>query len=147
MHLLAPLAALLGIEVEAITERVRNTLIVNAVMIGLALVGVSFLVAAGFFALAKLYGVIYAALIFAAAFLVLALAVFVGTRIGESRRRRERTEKRRSSETGALVTTAALTALPVLLKSPLLRTIGLPAAAIAAYLLVRGGSDDTDDSA
>ena len=147
MHLLAPLAALLGIEVEAITERVRYTLIVNAVMIGLALVGVSFLVAAGFFALAKLYGVIYASLIFAAAFLVLALAVFLGTRIGESRRRRERTEKRRSSETGALVTTAALTALPVLLKSPLLRTIGLPAAAIAAYLLVRGGSDDTDDSA
>ena len=58
MHLLAPLAALLGIEVEAITERVRNTIIVNAVMIGMALVGVSFLVAAGFFTLAHLYGVI-----------------------------------------------------------------------------------------
>ena len=51
MHLLAPLAALLGIEVEAITDRVRNTIIVNAVMLVLALVGVSFLVAAGFFAL------------------------------------------------------------------------------------------------
>lgn len=147
MNLLAPLAALLGIEVEAITERVRNTLIINAVMIGLALAGVTFLVAAGFFALAELYGGIYAALILAAAFLVLALAVFLGTRIGESRRRHERVEKRLSSETGALVTTAALTALPVLLKSPLLRTIGLPAAAIAAYLLVRGGSDHSDDAA
>lgn len=145
MHLLAPLAALLGIEVEAITERVRNAIIVNAVMIGLALVGVSFLVAAGFFALAALYGVIYAALIFAAAFLLLALAVFLGTRIGESRRRRELAVKRRSSETGAFVTTAALTALPVLLKSPLLRTLSLPAAAIAAYMLIRGGSDKTDD--
>jgi uncharacterized membrane protein len=145
MHLLAPLAALLGIEVEAITERVRNAIIVNAVMIGLALVGVSFLVAAGFFALAALYGVIYAALIFAAAFLLLALAVFLGTRIGESRRRRELADKRRSSETGAFVTTAALTALPVLLKSPLLRTLSLPAAAIAAYMLIRGGSDKTDD--
>lgn len=145
MHLLAPLAALLGIEVEAITERVRNAIIVNAVMIGLALVGVSFLVAAGFFALAALYSVIYAALIFAAAFLLLALAVFLGTRIGESRRRRELADKRRSSETGAFVTTAALTALPVLLKSPLLRTLSLPAAAIAAYMLIRGGSDKTDD--
>ena len=145
MHLLAPLAALLGIEVEAITERVRNAIIVNAVMIGLALVGVSFLVAAGFFALADLYGVIYAALIFAAAFLLLALAVFLGTRIGESRRRRELAEKRRSSETGAFVTTAALTALPMLLKSPALRTLSLPAAAIAAYLLIRGGSDEAED--
>ena len=145
MHLLAPLAALLGIEVEAITERVRNTIIVNAVMIGMALVGVSFLVAAGFFALADLFSVIYAALIFAAAFLLLALAVFLGTRIGESRRRRELAEKRRSSETGAFVTTAALTALPMLLKSPALRTLSLPAAAIAAYLLVRGGSDEADD--
>jgi hypothetical protein len=145
MHLLAPLAALLGIEVEAITERVRNTIIVNAVMIGLALFGIGFLVVAGFLALAELYGAIYAALIFAAAFLVLALAVFLGTRIGESRRRRELADKRRSSETGAFVTTAALTALPVLLKSPLLRTIGLPAAALAAYLLVRGGSDKNED--
>ena len=145
MHLLAPLAALLGIEVEAITERVRNTIIVNAVMIGLALVGVSFLVAAGFFTLANLYGVIYAALILAGAFLLLALAVFLGTRIGESRRRRELANKRRSSETGAFVTTAALTALPMLLKSPALRTLSLPAAAIAAYLLVRGGSDEADD--
>jgi uncharacterized membrane protein len=145
MHLLAPLAALLGIEVEAITERVRNAIIINAVMIGLALVGVSFLLVAGFFALAELYGVIYAALILAAVFLVLALAVYLGTRIGESRRRREVASKRRSSETSAFVTTAALTALPVILRSPLARTIGLPAAAIAAYLLVRGGDDRSED--
>ncbi|KRA50489.1 hypothetical protein [Devosia sp. Root635] len=145
MHLLAPLAALLGIEVEAITERVRNTVIVNAVMIGLALIGVSFLIAAGFFALADLYGTIYAALILAAAFLVLALAVYLGTRIGESRRRRELAGKRRSSETSAFVTTAALTALPVVLKSPLARTIALPAVAFAAYLLVRGGSDAPEE--
>lgn len=144
MHLLAPLAALLGIEVHAVTERIRNTLIVNVVMIALAVVGVSFLVAAGFIALADLYGPIYAALIFAATFLVLALAVFIGTRVGEGRRRREIAEKRRSTETSAFATTAALTALPAILRSPLGRTIALPAAAIAAYLLVRRGGDDTD---
>lgn len=141
MHFLLPLAALLGIEVEAITDRVKTTIIVNAVMIVFGLAGVSFLVAAGFVALSEIVGTIYAALIFAGAFLLLALAVYLGSRVGESRRRREIADKRRSSETSAFVTTAALTALPVLLKSPLLRTIGLPAAAIAAFLLVRNSGD------
>lgn len=145
MPLLAALAALLGIEVEAITERLRNTIIVNAVMIVLAAIGVSFLIAAGFFAVADLYGVIYASLIFAGTFLVLALAVFLGTRLGQNRRKREVAEKRRSTETSAFVTTAALTALPMILKSPLARTLALPAAAIAAYMLVRGGADKTDE--
>lgn len=145
MPVLAPLAALLGIEVEAITERVRNTIIVNAVMLVLALAGIGFLVAAGFLALADLYGGIVAALICAAVFLLLALAVFAGTRIGESRHRRDVAERRRSSETGAFVTTAALTALPVLLKSPLVRRVGLPAAAIAAFLLARGGTQGEED--
>jgi threonine/homoserine/homoserine lactone efflux protein len=146
MHLLAPLAALLGIEVEAITERLRNTIIINVVMIALAVVGVSFLVVAGFLALAQLYGAIYAALILAGGFLLLALAVYLGTRIGEGRRRREAAERRRSTETGAFVTTAALTALPALLKSPLGRAIGIPAAALAAYLLLaRKGDAPRDD--
>jgi len=145
MHLLVPLAALLGIEVEAITERVRNTIIVNVAMIGLGLVGVSFLVAAGFFALADLYGAIYAALILAAVFLVLALAVYLGARMAEGRHRREVANKRRSTETSAFVTTAALTALPAMLKSPLGRAIALPAAALAAYLLVRKSGEPKDD--
>lgn len=141
MHLLLPLAAFLGIEVESLTDRVKNLLIINAVMILLALVGLGFLVAAGFVALAQVIGVIYAALSFAGAFLALALAVYVGTRISENRRRREAAKKRHSSEAGALVTTAALTALPIVLKSPWLRTLALPAAAIAAFLLVRNSSD------
>lgn len=145
MHLLVPLAALLGIEVEAITERLRNTIILNVVMVGMGLVGVGFLVAAGFLALAELYGAIYAALICAALFLVLALAVYLGSRIAEGRHRREVATKRRSTETSAFVTTAALTALPAVLRSPLGRAIALPAAALAAYLLVRKTGDTKDD--
>lgn len=145
MHLLVPLAALLGIEVEAITERLRNTIILNVVMIGMGLVGVGFLVVAGFLALAELYGTIYAALICAALFLVLALAVYLGSRIAEGRHRREVAAKRRSTETSAFVTTAALTALPAVLKSPLGRALALPAAALAAYLLVRKTGDTKDD--
>ena len=145
MNLLVPLAALLGIEIDQITERVRNTVILNAAIALLALIGVSFLIVAGFLAVAESLGAIYAALIFAGGFLLLALAVYLGSLIGKGRHKREVAEKRRSSETSAFVTTAALTALPVILRSPLARTIGLPAAAIAAYLLVRGGSDRTDD--
>ena len=145
MNLLVPLAALLGIEFDSITERVRNAVILNAVIVVFAAVGAFFLVAAGFFALADVLGVIYAALILAAGFLVLALAVYLGSRIGRGRHKREVAEKRRSSETSAFVTTAAITALPVLLKSPLLRRLGIPAAALAAFLLVRGGSDKTDN--
>src|SRR5690606_26147787 len=97
MNLLIPLAGLLGIEVESITERVRNAVIVNAVMIVLGVAGIGFLLAAGVMALADIVGGIYAALIFAAAFLVITLAVYLGTRVGESRRRREVATKRRSS--------------------------------------------------
>lgn len=145
MHLLVPLAALLGIEVEAITERLRNTIILNVVMIGMGLVGVGFLVVAGFLALAELYGTIYAALICAALFLVLAMAVYLGSRIAEGRHRREVAAKRRSTETSAFVTTAAMTALPAVLKSQLGRALALPAAALAAYLLVRKTGDTKDD--
>jgi hypothetical protein len=145
MNLLIPLAGLLGIEVDALTERLKQTIIVNTVMAALALAGLVFLLIAGFLALADLVGPIYAALILAASFLILALAVYLGTRIGEGKRRRQIAEKRRSSETGAFLTTAALTALPVLLRSPVVRTLGLPAAAIAAFLLVRNGGDKTDD--
>lgn len=144
MQLLVSLAALLGLEVGAITDRVKNAIIINALMIVFALVGVTFLIVAGFLALADLVGAIYAALIVAGTFLVLALAVYLGSRIGEGRHKREVANKRRSSETSAFVTTAALTALPVLLKSPLVRTLGLPAAAIAAFLLVRNADDRND---
>jgi hypothetical protein len=145
MHLLVPLAALLGIEVESITARIRNTVIINAVMLGLALIGAVFLLVAGFLALADLYGGIFAALIMAGVFLVLALAIYLGTRIGENRNRRQVAEKRKSTETSAFVTTAALTALPVVLKSPMGRAIALPAAAIAAYLLVRKNSEPKEE--
>jgi hypothetical protein len=145
MHLLVPLAALLGIEVESITARIRNTIIINAVMLGLALIGAVFLLVAGFLALADLYGGIFAALLMAGVFLILALAVYLGTRIGENRNRRQVAEKRKSTETSAFVTTAALTALPVVLKSPMGRAIALPAAAIAAYLLVRKNSEPKEE--
>jgi len=145
MNLLVPLAGLLGIEFDSITERVRNAVILNTVMALFGLIGLIFLIIAGFLAIAAELGGINAALIAGGIFILLALAVYLGSQIGKGRHKREVVEKRRSSEMSAFVTTAAITALPVLLKSPLVRKIGLPAAALAAFLLVRGGSTGTDE--
>jgi hypothetical protein len=142
MNLLVPLAGLLGIEMQAITGRIRNAIIINAAIAVLALAGLVFLLIAGFLAMAEAVGAVYAALILAALFLVLALAVYLGSLIGKSREKRAAVDKRRSAEASAFVTTAAVTALPVLLKSPALRTLGLPAAALAAFFLLRKGGGD-----
>lgn len=141
MPLLAALGTLMGVEVEAVTGRLKASLAVNGAIAVLGLLGLGFLIAAGYIALAQAMGSLYAALVMGGAFLVLALAVYLGAMIGAGRRKQEAMERRRSGETGAFLTTAALTALPVLAKSPTLLRLGLPAAAIAAYLLLRGGSD------
>ncbi len=60
-------------------------------------------------------------------------------------RRRPPLPNRRSSEAGAFVTTAAISALPVLLRSPLIVKLGVPAAALAA-LAYLSSRDDPDAS-
>ena len=147
MSLLVPIAALLGFEVEEITDRLKALAIANAVIALFGLLTLVFLLIAGFLALAAQLGPIYAALIFAGVFFVITAAIVIGMQISENARKRRLAEKRRSSETGAFVTTAALTALPILLKSPLIRNIGLPLAAVVAAAMFVGKSrdDKTDD--
>jgi len=145
MHFLMPLAALLGFEVEAITDRVKRTILLNGLMALFGLVGAIFLLVAAYLALADWLSPLYAALIIAGVFLLAALSVYVSNQIAAGRAKREALTKKRSNETSAFVTTAALTALPALLKSPMVRRFGLPAAALAAFLLVRNGGDRSDD--
>ena len=145
MHFLMPLAALLGFEVEAITDRVKRTILLNGLMALFGLVGAIFLLVAAYVALADWLSPLYGALIIAGVFLLAALSVYVSNQIAAGRAKREALTKKRSNETSAFVTTAALTALPALLKSPMVRRFGLPAAALAAFLLVRNGGDRSDD--
>ena len=145
MHFLMPLAALLGFEVEAITDRVKRTILLNGLMALFGLVGAIFLLVAAYVALADWLSSLYAALIIAGVFVLAALSVYVSNQIAAGRAKREALTKKRSNETSAFVTTAALTALPALLKSPMVRRFGLPAAALAAFLLVRNGGDRSDD--
>ena len=145
MHFLMPLAALLGFEVEAITDRVKRTILLNGLMALFGVVGAIFLLVAAYLALADWLSPLYAALIIAGVFVLAALSVYVSNQIAAGRAKREALTKKRSNETSAFVTTAALTALPALLKSPMVRRFGLPAAALAAFLLVRNGGDRSDD--
>jgi hypothetical protein len=137
MGLIAPLAALLGLETEALLAKAKSAILAYALIGLFLLAAVIFLIAAGYMAVAEELGPILAALLFGGVFLVLALAVYLGTLIGRSRRQRQVAEKRRASESGAFLTTAAITALPLLTKSPMLLRLGLPAAAIAAIALMR----------
>lgn len=141
MNLLVPLAGLLGIEIEAITDRVKTLIIVNAVIGIFGVIGVVFLLIAGFLALSDVYGSIYAALIFGGVFVVLAIAVFLGAKIGEGKRHRQVVERKKSHDTNAFITTAAFSVLPVLLRSPTVRAVGIPAAAVAAFFLARKADD------
>lgn len=142
MGLIAPLAALFGLELESVAARARAAAIVYGLIALFLLAATISLTVAGYLALADLFSPLIAALLMAGLFLVLALAVYAGMLIGRGRTRRHVAERRRASETGAFVTTAALTALPALLRAPALVRIGLPAAAIAAFALLRDRSDD-----
>ena len=68
--------------------------------------------------------------------------------IVESIAKRKAAEKRHAQEKTALVTTAALTALPILLQSSLMRKVGIPVggALAAAFLLSKSnGHHHADD--
>ncbi|WP_052951567.1 hypothetical protein [Devosia soli] len=143
LGLLMPLAGLLGLEVEGLGQRVKTLVIVYALIALSAAIGMVFLIAAGYIALVDVIGLLPATLVMAGAFIALALLFFIGLSIGESRRRRYIAERKRTTDASAYITTAALTALPLLSRSSLLVKLGIPAAAITALTLLRHkkGSD------
>jgi hypothetical protein len=142
MGLIAPIAALLGLEAGSLVDRARTTAITLGLIIVFGMVAAGFLLAAIFMALADLYSPIISALILAGIFLLLAGGVYLSMKAGDARRRREVAERRKTTQTGSLLTTAAFSALPMLVRAPLLIKIGLPAAA-AAFAILRA-SDDED---
>ena len=144
LGLLMPLAGLLGLEVEGLSQRLKGLAIVYALILVCAAIGFGFLIAAGYIALSDAVGPLTATLILAGAFLTVALAVYIGFAISESNRRKRLAERRRSSDAGAFLTTAALTALPLLTRSPMLLRLGIPAAALTVLALLR--EKDTPDS-
>lgn len=139
MQLLVPLAGLLGIEIELLVQRLRQSAVIYG-LIGLsALLALAFGLVALDLWLATLIGPILAALAIAGAFLVIALMAWLVLAVGNSRREKARALRKRSTDGTALITTAALTALPMLIGNPGVRRVGLPLGALAAVLLLMRG--------
>ncbi|WDR04143.1 hypothetical protein PSQ19_09185 [Devosia algicola] len=143
MHIMSSLAGLMGIQLESLTDKLKRTLIISVLIGILVTIALGFALAAGYIALAAKFGPLIAALAMSGGALILALAVYLGSLIGQGSRKRQEVERRHSSESSALITTAAISALPLLLRSPVARTIGLPLAAVAAFFIL--GNDKDND--
>lgn len=146
MHLLLPLASLLGIEVEDLVDRFKQNAIAWMAIALFAMIGVVFLLVALYTGMVGWLGPIWGPLAIAGVALLIALAIFLGVRISSGIVARRETDRRHSAEKTALVTTAAITAMPMLLKSPLVRKVGIPlgGALAALFLLSRSGGHSRD---
>jgi uncharacterized integral membrane protein len=147
LAILTPILSLLGIEVASITDEVKRKAIVWSIIGALGVVFAAFVLVAINTALSYRFGPVVAPLIVAVAAAVLAVAVFLIAHIQDGIAAKRDAERRKNAESTALVTTAILSALPALLRSPVMREIGIPAgAAIAsALLLKRTAARDRDE--
>ena len=134
MQVLTALASILGIEVNVLIDRLRKNAMAWSAVGLFAVIALASLLVAAHTALVGWIGPIWAPLLIAGAALLVALVIFAVVRIMEGIARREEAQRRRAAETTALATTAAITALPMLLKSPLVRNIGLPLGGALAVL-------------
>ena len=139
MHLLALAASVLGIEVDELLEHFRRNVMAWSAVALFAILGGVFLLVALNAWFTLLWGPIVAPLVIGASAMAVALAIWAAIAISESIARRRAAQRRNSAEKTALVTTAALTALPLVLKSDLMRKVGIPigGALAAAYLLAK----------
>lgn len=146
MHLLLPLASILGIEVEDLLDRFKQNAMAWSAIAFFALVGVVFMLVALYTGMVDWLGPIWGPLAIAGGALVVALGIFIGIRIAASIVAHREAQRRHSAEKTALVTTAAITAVPMLLKSPIMKQIGLPVggALAALYLLSKPGGHKDD---
>lgn len=139
MHLLALAASVLGIEVDDLLERLKNNAMAWSAMALFALIGLAFLLMALNAWLTLLWGPVVAPLVIGGVGLLIAGGIWAGITIADHIAKRRGAQRRASAEKTALVTTAALTAAPMLLKSDLVRKVGIPVggALAAAFLLSR----------
>ena len=141
MHLLALAASVLGIEVDELLEHFKKNAMAWSAVALFALIGLAFLLVALNAWFTLMWGPIVAPLAIGAGAIVVALGFYVAIVITDSIAKRHAAQRRNAAEKTALVTTAALTALPLVMKSDLMRKVGIPigGALAAAYLLSKPG--------
>lgn len=132
-------------ETVAALRRARGAAIAYALASLAALCGLGFLIGAGYIWAAARYGSLEAAIGFGVGFLVLSGLILLIFRLSAESRVVRRSRKRNADLT-AVGVTAALAALPVLLRSKggLGAVLG-PAAALVAYAIYRENTKHGDD--
>jgi hypothetical protein len=150
LSLLGPLASILGIEVGEMVERLKQNGVLWGAILLFALVAFVFLLVGANGALGLWVGPLWAPFVMAGGAALVALVVYVATRISAHVAHSKEVQRRRSAETTALVTTAAVTAVPLLFGSPLMKRIGLPLGGALAALFIlmktRHGRDDSHET-
>jgi len=148
MQFLSPIAALLGIELEELLEKLKSGAIAYGVAAAFGLIALAFLLVALNAWLTTLWGPIVAPLAIAVGALLLALVAYGLKAMADAAAHRRALERQRTAEKTALVTTAAVTALPLLMRSDLMKRVGIPlgSALAAAYLLSKPTGPHADDA-
>ncbi len=147
MGLLAPLASLLGIETDMLLKRARESAIAVAAISLFALICISFVLVALYTVLDWWVGPLWSPLIIAGGALVIALILFIALRIEQAAVKRRVEERRAEVESTALLVSAAASAIPDLLRSPMLRNVGLPIALYVGFLMLTGSKKKPDPEA
>lgn len=138
--LLGPLGSLLGLEAQSLKDKLKRQAVLWGTLGALGLIAIAFVLVAINNALSLVVGPIIAPLAIAGAALFIGIVVFLVFHFRATQEARNDAEKQRRAEVTALVTTAAITAIPLIL--PTLRRVGLPAggAAAAIYSLLHSKS-------
>lgn len=141
MKFISAIASLAGLEIDDVIAGAKAKAIVTAVLAVLVGVAVIFGLVAAYVAMSAWIGPLWGALALAGIALVLALIVYIAALVADAGRRRKIEERRRSEMTSA-ATTAAIAAVPGLLRSPLIRRFGIPVAVAVAVVLLGSGDRD-----
>jgi hypothetical protein len=130
LALLGPLGALLGLEAQSLKDRFKRQAVLWGTLAALGLIAAIFVLVAINTALTYAVGPIVAPLIIAGAALLIGIVVFLVFHFRETVEAHNDAEKKRRAEVTALITTAAITAIPLIL--PTLKKVGVPAGGVAA---------------
>jgi hypothetical protein len=146
LAILGPLLSLLGLEAASLTTNVKRQAIVWGLIGALGVIFVAFLLVAANTALTYAVGPVIAPLIIAVAAAVIGIGIFLFAHLQDNAEAKRKAEKEKSAEMTALVTTALITAVPLIVRSPLFKKIGIPAGALlASGLLLRKSGEPHHD--
>ena len=136
MGLLGPLASLLGIETDLLLHRIKESAVAFAAIGLFVVIAFSFMLVALYNYLLTWIGPIWAPLAIAGGSLLIAFVLFIALQIQTAAIKEREAQNRREIEANVALAATALSVLPELLKSPLLRSVGIPVGLYVGFLML-----------